>query len=240
MISARLAYRISLGGGIVVLLLALFALFQAPLVPCGGLAKGYAPVIGEELARNLADLRAIFGGGPSACRNALAAQINAITWIDSLVFIPAYGVFLLFFFLAMVPRDDRSALIGFLLSALALLGDYVENVCLFQITAAPDMMGFSLAVLPWATGLKWLTLGLGAAVGGTILIRTGRLNYPAAALCGLAFLGTVLGIANPRLFGPFISNAVTLAWVVFLIVDIRGALGSGSAVAQLEVENGAG
>ena len=240
MISESLAYRISFCGAIVVLLLTIYSLFQPAMVACGNLQPGYAPVIAQELARGASDLQAIFGAGPSACRAALAAKLNFITWADCLVFIPAYGVFLLFFFVAMAARDDRSALIGFFLSAIAVVADYVENVCLFQLTAAPDLPGFSLAVLPFATGTKWLALGLAGAVGGTILIQSGRLNYPAAALCGLGFFGTVLGIANPDLFGPFISGAVTLSWVVFLIVDIRGSLPrSASAIAELEVEDSA-
>lgn len=241
MISAKLAFRISLGGAVVVLLLTLYTLFQPPLMACGALAPGYAPVIAEELARGTSDLQAIFGAAPSVCRTALAAKLNFITWADCLIFIPAYGVFLLFFFVGMAPRDDRSALLGFILSGLAVVADYLENVCLFQLTAAPDAAGFSLAVLPFATGVKWLALGFAGAVGGTILIQSGRLNYPAAALCAFGFLGTVLGIANPHLFGAYISGAVTLSWLVFLIVDIRQSLpGDGSAVAQLEVEDRAG
>jgi hypothetical protein len=240
MISAKLAYRISLGGAVVVLLLMIASLFQAGPGACGGLARTYNPVTAEELARSSADLHAIFGAGPGTCRTALQHQLDVVTWIDSFAFIPAYGVFLMFFFLAMVPRDERSAFVGFVLSAVAVVGDYIENVCLFQITAAPDAAGFSLALLPWATGLKWLALGLAGAVGGTILIRGGRVNYPAAALCALGLLGTVLGITNPHLFGPTISDAVTLSWIVFLVVVTRGALfGDASAVAQLEVEDGA-
>jgi uncharacterized membrane protein len=232
------AHRISLGGAVVVLLLTLYSLFQPPLVVCGNLTNGYAPVIAQELARSVGDLHAIFGDVPSACRTAIAARLDLITWIDCLVFIPAYGVFLLFFFFAMAPRDDRSALFGFILSAVAVVADYVENVCLFQITAGPDVTGFALAILPWATGIKWLALGLAGAVGGTILIQSGRVNYPAAALCALGFLGTILAIANPHLFGKFASDAVVLSWLVFLIVDIRRSLPRGaSAMAQLDVRD---
>lgn len=238
MISAKLAYRISLGGAVIVLLVVLASLFQPAPAACGGLAKNYSAVIAEELARSAADLQAIFGAAPSACRTVLAHQLDTVTWIDSFVFIPAYGVFLLFFFLAVVPRDERSAFIGFVLSALAVIADYVENVCLFQITAAPDADGFALASLPWATGLKWIALGLAGAVAGTILIRSGRMNYPAAAACGLGFLGTVLGIANPHLFGPTISDAVTLSWIVFLIVDIRGALFGDTSQLAIDVRAG--
>ncbi|MEJ0027428.1 MAG: hypothetical protein WDN01_15490 [Rhizomicrobium sp.] len=241
MISAKLAYRISLGGAAVILLLVLAGLFQPAPAACGGLAANYPAVIAEELARSVADLQAIFGAAPSACRTALAAKLNLVTLIDSLVFIPAYGAFLLFFFLAMVPRDEHAAFLGFVLSAVAAVADYLENVCLFQVTAAPDTLTSWLVVLPWATGVKWTGLGLAAAVAGTILIKSGRVNYPAAAACGLALLGTAIGIANPHLFGPYISNAVTLSWIVFLIVDIRGAFfADASAMPQLEVEDGAG
>jgi hypothetical protein len=231
------AYRISLVGAVIVLLLALYGLQPAPPV-CGNLPADYAPVIAEELARSTADLQAILGQGPGACRSAIAGHLDLVTWIDSIAFIPAYGVFLLFFFVAMVRRDDRAARAGFILSAIAVLADYAENLCLFQVTATPDVAGLGLAILPWATGIKWLALGVAGAVGGRILIRSGWLNYPAAVLCALGLLGTVLAIADPHRFGKFASNAVTLSWIVFLVVDIRGALSS--TVAKLQVEDRAG
>lgn len=236
--SQSLAFRISLGGALVILALTLYSAFAPAPVPCG--VPGYNPVIAEELARSAADLAAIFGSGPSTCRTAIAAQLNLVTWIDCLVYVPAYGAFLLFFFLAMVPRDDRAAFVGFVASALAVIGDYVENICLFQVTASPDATGFAFALLPWATGLKWLALGAAAAVGGMILLEKGRDNYPAALACAFALLGTVLAMINPHLFGPYVSAAVGLAWLVFLVVDVRGVLGRASAVPQLEEENGAG
>src|ERR1700712_2064918 len=164
MISTKLAYRVSLCGAAVILLLLVVSAFQQPMVTCGGLAKGYAPVVALELARSIGDVQQIFGAGASGCRTTLVNQIFVGTWIDCLALIPAYGTFLLFFFLAMVPRDDRSALVGFILSAFAVVAGFVENICLFQIMAAPDTAGFSLAVLPFATGLKWLALGLAGAV----------------------------------------------------------------------------
>jgi hypothetical protein len=237
--SQTLAFRVSLGGALVIVALTLYSLFAPGAAACGSLAHGYAPVIAEELARSAADLAAIFGTGPSACRSAIAAQLNLVTWIDCLVFVPAYGAFLLFFFLAMVPRDDRAAFIGFVASAAAVVGDYIENICLFQVTASPDAAGFAFALLPWATGLKWLALGFAAAVGGMILLEKGRENYPAVLACAAGLLGTVLATINPHLFGAYVSNAVALSWLVFLVVDIRGVLAGGSAVMQLEPENGA-
>jgi hypothetical protein len=232
-----MTFRISLAGAAVVLALALRSVLAPAMIPCGG--ADYSPVIAQELARSVADLHAIFGAAPSACRTTIARQIDVITWVDCLAFIPGYGTFLLFFFMGLAERDRMSAFTGFVLSAAALVADYLENICLFAITAHPDTDGFALGFLPWATGLKWLALGLAGAVGGTILIRAGRVNYPAAALCGLSFFGTVLGIANPHLFGRFISFAVMLGWAVFLVVDLRQAIRGVLPVAQLEPENGA-
>jgi hypothetical protein len=232
-ISARTAFRISFGAAVVVVLVSIYFAVTAP-VACGGLTPGYAPVVAEELSRSVADLHAIFGD-PGACRTVVATKLNLVTWIDSLLFIPAYGAFLLFFFLGLVPRDEQSAFVGFVFAAAAVVADYAENICLFQVTAAPDVAGIALALLPWATGVKWIALGLAAMMGGAILIERGGENYPAAAACGLALLGSVLGIVNPRLFGPYIASGIALSWLAFLVVAGRGAFFS--AVAQLEVED---
>jgi hypothetical protein len=234
-ISALNAFRICIGAAVVVVLVSIYFAVTAP-VACGGLAQGYAPVVAEELARTTADLHAIFGD-PGACRSALMVKLNLVTWIDSLLFIPAYGAFLLFFFLGLVPRDEQSAFIGFVFGAVAVVADYAENICLFQVTGAPDVAGIALAILPWATGIKWICLGLCGMMGGAILIERGGENYPAAAACGLALIGSVLGIVNPHLFAHDLPSAIALSWLVFVVVAVRGAFFS--AVPQLEVQDGA-
>jgi hypothetical protein len=234
-ISARTAFRISVGAAVLVLLVSIYFAIIAP-VACGGLARGYAPVVAEELARTTADLHAIFGDA-GACRSAIAAKLNLATWVDSLAFIPAYGAFLLFFFLGMVPRDEQASLIGFLFGAIAVVADYGENICLFQVTAAPDVAGVALMLLPWATGIKWVFLGLCGMMGGAVLLEKGGENYPAVAACGLALMGAILGVVNPHLFAQYLPGAIALSWLVFLVVAVRGAFFS--AVAQLEVEDGA-
>jgi len=237
-ISAQTAFRISFGAAVVALLATVYFAFL-PVVPCGDLVKNYAPVVAEELARTTADLHAIFGD-PGTCRSVLAAKLNLITWVDSLLFIPAYGAFLLFFFLGMVPRDEQSSFIGFVFAAVAVFADYAENICLFQVTGAPDVAGVALAVLPWATGIKWIGLGLAGMMGGAVLLERGGENYPAAAACGLALLGSVLGIVNPHLFAPYLMSAIALSWLAFLVVAVRGAFfGGASAVPQLEVQDDA-
>ena len=238
MISARLAYRVSLAAGLLALVV-VFVFRAMPIHACGTVPSS-ATVISAELARTQEDLDAIFGKAPGqACTPQRAHDLTLQTMIDTVAFIPTYGVFLLFFFLAMVPRDERAAFAGFALTVVAVLADYVENLCLFHIANHPYAAGWALALIPWATGIKWLLLGLAGAFGGMILIKSGRVNYLAAVACFLGLLGPVLAIANPHLFKSF-AALTALSLIAFLVVVARNAFAAPSAVAQLEVEDGAG
>ncbi len=129
-----------------VLLLVLASLFQPAPAACGDLAKNYPAVIAEELARSVADLQAIFGAAPSACRTALAAKLNLVTLIDSLVFHSGLCAFLLFFFLAMVPAR-RARGLPRLRAVGGRGGRGLSGECLlFQVTAAPDTLTSWLVV----------------------------------------------------------------------------------------------
>jgi hypothetical protein len=235
MISTKLAYRISLAAGLFALVV-VFIFRAVPIHECGTVPSS-AVVISAELARTQADLDAIFAPAPGQpCTHVRGHDLFTQTMIDTVAFIPAYGVFLVFFFLAMVPREEYAAFAGFTLTIVAVLADYVENICLFHIANNPYAAGWALAAIPWATGVKWLLLGLAGAFGGLILIRSGRVNYPAALACFLGLLGPVLAIANPHLFKSFAAGTA-LALIAFLVVVARGAF---SAVPELEVQDGAG
>ncbi len=237
MLSARLAYRISLAAGLLALaVVVVFGLF--PIRACGSVPSN-GTVIAAELARTQGDLDAIFGSAPgTACTAGRAHDLNVNTTIDTVAFIPAYGVFLLFFFLAMVPRDEYAAFAGFAMSAAAALADYAENICLFHIAYHPYAPGWALALIPWATGVKWLLIGLASAVGGMILIKSGRVNYPAALACALGLLGGVLPIANPHVFAS-LTGLTALPLLTFLVVVARNAFVS-SAMTETAVEDAAG
>ena len=85
MISAKLAFRISLGGAVVIILLSLLSAFQPPAEACGPLAKGYNPVIAEELARTEADLQPKADHGEQSYRGSdrLQGKVAIITGADS-------------------------------------------------------------------------------------------------------------------------------------------------------------
>jgi hypothetical protein len=221
----RAAFRISLAAGLLVLAVTVLSATQEPVRPCGNLPQNYAPIIAFELARSADDLQAIFGT-QEPCRSAVVASMDAINLVDVLVYIPAYGVFMAFFFLGMRARHAALGTLGFRIAVLAALGDYAENACLMSLTPAVDPSSAWFALLPWATGVKWLGLGAAAAIAAAIYVKSTHaraFNVAAALLCAAAFVGTVAAIAVPARFGPMIGPGVGLSWLVYLITAAAAA-----------------
>lgn len=222
--SSRVAHAIS-----IVLALCIFALLaysiagMTPMAACGDLAKGYQPILAFELARSTADLQAIFGHGASACRAATQASFALVNFSDNFIFIPVYSLFLIFFFLGERPRASLLSTIGIVIVIAAALGDWVENHNLVLLAASPDApQASALAGLHYATSMKWIALGLANLVGGIILGQRGGLwNVIALLLCVASLILTGLALFNSPVFGPQISNAIVIGWLIFLIVDIR-------------------
>jgi hypothetical protein len=231
----RAAFRISLAAGLLVLGVTLFAATQEPARPCGNLQSNYAPIIAFELARNAADMEAIFGT-QEPCRTEMIERMDAVNVVDVLVYIPAYGVFMAFFFLGMRGRHASLGTLGLRTSIVAILGDYAENACLMNLTPQLDTASPWFALLPWATGVKWLALGAAGAVAATIYVKSGgaRLwSLLAALLCAAAFVSTVAAIAMPSMFGPLISLGVALSWITYLITAGAAALRPVANAAEL-------
>jgi hypothetical protein len=215
----RAAFRISFAAGLLVLVVTLFSATQAPVKPCGNLPQNYAPIIAFELARSAADLDAIFGT-QDPCRAEVVQRMDAINLVDVLVYIPAYGAFMAFFFLGMRARHASLGTLGFRIAVTAALGDFAENACLMNLTPQLDPASTWFTLLPWATGIKWLGLGAAGAIAAAIYVKSSGArvwNYLAALLCAAAFLSTVAAIAVPAMFGPLVSLGVGLSWLVYLI-----------------------
>lgn len=228
-IQPRTAWRICLGAGLVILILTFMSGQQSLAKPCGALPDNYAPIIAFELARSEADLQLIFGPPGSDCRNEVIARMDSINWLDVLVFIPVYGTFLVGFFLGARAWNISLAGIGVKLALLAVATDYVENLCLMQLTPDLDATAPWLELLPWATGAKWLALGAAAAVAGLIFIKIRPRTFliaavPAALVCWLALALTLAALAQPDRFGPVLSPAIGASWVIFLLTALTQAL----------------
>lgn len=220
--SSRFAHRISLFFGLVILALTVFSLSQPAPAPCGGLSKAYAPIIAFELARSVGDLHAIFGEAPDACRAAIARQMDGTNMIDSWIFIPVYGLFLLFFFMGRRRENAPIANAAILLVFLACAADYMENDALFHLSANPDSTAW-IPQLCRATETKWIGLGIAGFLAVPLLWRT-WLAWPALFLCGAGLIATMITIPAPALVGPYLSNTLALGWLVILVADTREAM----------------
>lgn len=236
----RAAFRISLAAGLLVLAVTLLGATQVPVRPCGNLPQNYAPIIAFELARSAADLDAIFGnevdGFDSSCHALVVQEMDAINTVDVLVYIPAYCLFMAFFFLGMRGRHARLGTLGFRVAVIAALGDFAENACLMSLTPQVDPASIWFALLPWATGIKWLGLGVAAAMAAAIYLKsTGAraLNSVAALICAVAFLSTVAAIAVPAKFGPMVGLGVGLSWLIYLITAAAAAFRPIAQAAEL-------
>lgn len=231
----RAAFRISLAAGLLVLAVTLLSATQVPVRPCGNLPQNYAPIIAFELARSATDLEAIFGT-QEPCRATMVERMDAINLVDVLVYIPAYGLFMACFFLGMRGRNAALGTLGFRIAIVAALGDFAENACLMNLTPQVDPASLWFALLPWATGIKWLGLGVAAAVAAAIYLKsTGAraLNTAAALICAVAFLSTAAAIAVPAKFGPTVGLGVGLSWLIYLITAAAAAFRPIAKAAEL-------
>ncbi|HYM36360.1 MAG TPA: hypothetical protein VET48_13255, partial [Steroidobacteraceae bacterium] len=96
------------------------------------------------------------------------------------------------------------------------------NLCLFRLAENPDAESSWLALLPWATGVKWVGLGIAGAIGGFLLSRnSGKLAPIIITLCSLGGIAALLMLAWPARIGPHLSLAFAAVWVVFLLFGAR-------------------
>lgn len=213
----KLAERLSLIAALLLVAAVVFSATQPPLALCGGLDPRYPPILAFEFARSVADLHALFGPAPGACRSAVAAKLDLINWLDAALFIPIYGTFLAAGVLSLRARHPRFARLAVALTLVACGADYVENACLLQLSAAPDVPGAWLALLPWATGVKWLLLGAVGVLASRVVSQRRWLTV----LCVLGLGIVVLALWVPSTFGRFASVGVSVSWVMLLVVLVR-------------------
>jgi hypothetical protein len=231
-IRSIVALRISLAAGLLILVLTVLSALREPVRPCGDLPSGYAPIIAFELARTADDLAAIFGPPGDPCRAGVVEAMDAINWIDVLAFIPLYGAFMIFFFAGMRERDGRLARLGIWVSVVAVLGDYAENACLMHLTPALDPASIWLALLPWATAIKWVALGVAAGIAALIYARASdrRAWHILAAIgCFVSLLVSLAAMASPHRFGPMLSPAIGVSWLTFLVTALLDSFAGNAA-----------
>ena len=215
----RRVHRLSVAAGVIVIALVMVSSVTSPKT-CGTLESHYPPIVAFELARSDADLQAIFGDGRrrmARCRAKAIDGMDQINHVDFALFMPAYGLFLGAAFLGLRRRGRRVAAAGVPLVGLALAADAVENVCLLGLTPALDAGSTWMAVLPWATGVKWLALGGVGAVAAVALWHGRRGGRVSAAVCMVTPVATILAIADPRTFGALVTTGMAASWAILFV-----------------------
>ncbi len=218
--ATRTLDRIGLVAALLLVAAVVFSATQPPLATCGGLESRYPPILAFEFVRSIADLHAIFGATPSACRTALVAKFDFTNWADTALFIPIYGAFLVFSLLGLRARHPTLARAAVVCAIVACAADYVENACLLQLSADPDHPTAWLALLPWATGVKWLLLAVAGVLGGWLVSARRNVRTLLGALCLGGLVVVALGQVAPHAFGRFASAGVGVSWLILLVADL--------------------
>ncbi len=218
------AQRLSLLFALLLVAAVVVAACQPRLVACGGLATGYAPILAFEFIRSLADLHALFGAAPGPCRTALLAGLGRVNAGDSWLFIPIYGGFLVASLSAARAQRPGLARAALACAVVACGADYAENACLGALAAAIEAPGPALAVLPWATGVKWLLLGVAAALGAQYVSPRPRVRAVLRGLTAVGLVVVALAALWPASFGRLASLGVALGWTALLVADVAAVV----------------
>lgn len=213
----RRAHLVSVAAGVLVIVLASLSLVTRPM-PCGDLPSTYPPIIAFELARSGKDLDAIFGADHGSCHRSMISRMDTANHVDLALFIPAYTIFIGAAFVGLRRRGRPLATAGIAFAVLAAAADLVENACLLGLTPALDPTSRWMAILPWATGVKWLALGgAGAAAAGALWPGERRHHQVSAAVCVLTPIATIAAVADPHVFGQVVGSGVAASWIVLLV-----------------------
>jgi hypothetical protein len=222
MIAGKTAFRLSLFAGIGVLILTVSGALLEPVKVCGPLPANYPPIVAFELARSVDDLHAIFGATAAECRDKIVARMDMTNRVDCYLFIPFYGAFVILYLLGARSRNQRLGNLAVAIAAAACVSDYFENLCLFHLSANPDVASGWITGLEWTTGVKWMGLGIAGAIGGFLAgIQNALLAFVVRLAGVIGLVGAFAAMIAPPMFGPFLSLAIALGWFAFLLIDIR-------------------
>jgi hypothetical protein len=210
--------------------LAAIAIFVAfamlPEVKAAGTCLPAGSVVQFELARNAADLIAIFGPPTGACRPLAVAAMDGVNMLDTRAFIPTYTAFCicaaLFLSGGVAGRPLALAAIGAAIVALA--GDYLETFTLLNLSHRLDAPNALLPSLELGAWTKFTALAVHAlACAGLCFTGDKRRN-----ILGVLLIPPALGLAaaayNHVTLASAMDAAFAIAWIALLIVALLSAL----------------
>ena len=213
---ARLAF--GLGAVAAIAMLAIATLMAVTAPSCSPLPM--STLTAFELVRSVGDLQRIFGMPGDACRAALATQLDHANMIDSVGYIPAYTAF---YALVVYALGRRDRMIGWIAVAVALgcaVADVVENISMFQLSAAPDAESPWILALMVSTNAKWVGLAVVTTMGGVMLARRGGLGWIALVACAAPLATSLWAVVAPDAAGQYLITGMTIASVMLLAVAV--------------------
>ena len=223
--TAKLAFRLAVIAAVI--MLGIGAAMAVAAAPCHALPM--STLTAFELARSAEDLLRIFGTPEEACRPPLVAQLDHANMLDALGYIPAYAAFYAFLLYGLGRRDKALGWVGIAIVGVSAAADWLEDVALFQLSAAPDAPAHWFALLIPATNLKWVGLALATTLGGVMLCRRGGLGLLAFLLCAAPLLSSLWALASPDAAGRYLLPGMAVASILLLAVAILGAFAKQTA-----------
>lgn len=178
-------------------------------------ASNLGSIIAFELVRTPADVQALFGTG--SCTEPFVAAMRHATWVDALLFIPAYTAFLVCALLALRGYGGSLASIGIAAVGAAAVFDQIEGFWLFMIMdGLPGTQGEINWLIP-AVRSKFALLGIGAICAGVLLTRHRGMGYLFGALVALGGVGTMALIFSDDYARVTIQGSA-ISWLALFIV----------------------
>ncbi len=206
--------------------MALFAAF-ALLPEMRAAAQCLPPgsVVQFELARNAADLAAIFGSPDSDCRQLAVAAMDALNRLDTAAFIPVYTAFCIAGALFLSGGAVRLLTVAAVAAAMgAAAADYVETTTLLAITQSLDAPE---ALLPRSQAGAWAKFALLAAhaffCAGLSFFAAPR-RVVLGVLMVLPALGVAVAAFDHARFANIMNGAFALAWIGLLVAAANAAV----------------
>ena len=220
-----------LGAGIATLIVAIGFGVIPNIGGCGPGGDAGA-IIAFEIVRTPADVAALFGTEP--CRTPFVEAMRLSLWIDALVFIPAYTLFLCAGLMALRSQGPMLTLAGVVCALLAAVFDELEGVQLFTILAA---LPGEQATIDWLISYvrgKFALLALVALFLGWLMARRGGWMRWTGLLVTIGGAVTMFGLSDDSRAG-LLGLGGALAWIPLLIAAAiivwrgrRAALDSGA------------
>ena len=214
-VSERKLWQICFWTGLATLILGAIVL---SIFPKGDFVypKGYGePVIAFEFAKTIAQVKAAIGYGQTGWEDRLSAMKRG-TRAD-FVFIFAFGLFTISFFLAVFKQNGQRIFKVFaIIAVMAALSDFTEDIMALHIL---HNIGLShgVAWMHYFVKIKFFGLGMVGLGAAYFLIRQPRHLRKLEGL--FALLGgviTLFALSRPSQMGAWLGLGITLSWMAML------------------------